>query len=79
MPFAFQRLKSYWKPPFRYEAEGTMIVDANGARILDVRGWGHLTGKGSHGITETLATEIQDEIGKDVAELLNANWPKKSQ
>jgi hypothetical protein len=78
MLFATQRLKSYWKPPFRYEAEGTMIVDANGARILDVRGWGHLTGKGSHGIHETNAESIQDEIGRDVATLLNDNWPKKS-
>lgn len=73
--FKLQSIKSYWTPPFSYVPEGTMIIDANGARIIDVRGWGHLTGKGSHGITETLAGEIQDEIGKDLATLLNANWP----
>jgi hypothetical protein len=73
--FSIQKLKRYWQKPFRYEPEGTMIVDANGARILDVRGWGHLTGKGSHGVNEKFAAEIQDEIGRDVAAFLNTEWP----
>lgn len=74
--FPFKHAAHYWTPPFRYESEGTMIVDANGARILDVRGWGHLTGQGSHGIHPKNAEDVQDDIGRGVAELLNANWPK---
>jgi hypothetical protein len=66
----------YWGAPFRYEPEGTMIVDANGDRILDVRGWGHLTGKGAHGLPDSDAERIQDALGNAVAKILNANWPK---
>lgn len=66
---------AYWLPPFRYDDEGQMIVDANGDRVLDVRGWGHLTGQGSHRLCHDIAESIQGEIGYGVAQLLNQAWP----
>ena len=70
----FDKAKSYWKPPFRYVAEGTMIVDADEARIIDVRGWGHLTGQGAWRLPDEKAEEIQDQIGRHLALMLNVAW-----
>jgi hypothetical protein len=65
----------YWKTPFRHECG--MIWDANGDRILDVRGWGHLTGSGAHGLTCDVAAKVQDEMAKFVAKVVTENWPKE--
>ena len=64
-----------WKPPFRYNMDGQWIEDSKGQRMLDMRGWGYLTGKGSEslGMDEDAAAKIQDNIGKRTAELLNAD------
>lgn len=64
-----------WQPPFRYNMDGQWIEDSNGQRMLDLRGWGFLTGKGSEalGMDEDAAAKIQDDIGKHVAELLTAD------
>ena len=63
-----------WKPPFRYERFGTQIVDSRDNRIVDVRGWGYLTGKGGGlGMSEDQAEKIQDRIGEQVAAALNAS------
>ena len=64
-----------WKPPFRYERFGTQIVDSRDNRIVDVRGWGYLTGFGfaEHGMSEDQAEKIQDRIGEQVAAALNAS------
>ena len=69
-----------WKPPFRYDAVGQWIEDSNGQLMLDVRGWGHLTGKGSEalGIGYADATKIQDNIGQLTVQLLNAQ-PKQEE
>lgn len=64
----------YWKPPFHH-TEG-MIWDANNDRILDVRGWGHLTGQGAHGLAYDAAVLIQEEMGQFVAKVMTENWPK---
>ena len=60
-----------WKPPFRYEDFGTQIVDSGGQKILDMRGWGFLTGQGSLAMDSAKAEEIQIRIGNRVAELMN--------
>ncbi len=61
-----------FKPPFRYETFGTQILDSRGQRIVDVRGWGYLTGKGGGlGLDEDQAEKIQDRIGEQVAAALN--------
>lgn len=67
--------KRYWKAPFRYDAEGQIITDANGERALDVRGWGYLTGRGAEGIDVVTAIRIQDDFGASVVRILNASWP----
>ena len=50
------------------------IFDANNAPVLDVRGWGYLTGNGCLGLPEDEAAEIQDRFGNQVAELLTKHW-----
>jgi hypothetical protein len=64
-----------WQPPFRYNMDGQWIEDSKGQRMLDIRGWGYLTGKGSEalGMDEDAAAKIQDAIGKRTADLLNAD------
>ena len=37
-----------WQPPFRYNMDGQWIEDAKGQRMLDMRGWGYLTGSVAH-------------------------------
>lgn len=68
-----RKVVTHWHAPFRYESEGTMIVDRKGNRILDVRGWGYLTGSGATALdmSEDRAAEIQDIIGEAVADFLN--------
>lgn len=64
-----------WQPPFRYNMDGQWIEDSKGERMLDMRGWGYLTGKGLEalGMDEDAAAKIQDSIGKRTADLLNAD------
>lgn len=64
-----------WQPPFSYNMDGQWIEDSKGNRMLDMRGWGYLTGKGSEalGMDEDDAAKIQDAIGQRTAELLNAD------
>ena len=73
----FGLARRYWAAPFRYDAEGQFIWDANGERVVDLRGWGHLTGKGSHALAETTALKIVDDLGEGVAKVLNTSWPNK--
>lgn len=56
-----------------------MVVDARGERILDVRGWGYMTGKGSCalGMSDESAARVQDEIGRNVATMLTALWQNR--
>lgn len=64
-----------WEPPFYYDASGQWIHDSNGHRMLDLRGWGFLTG--FHRIHAKTATEIQDRLGERIAELLNKDASKQ--
>lgn len=66
----------YFKPPFKYHAGASAILDANLTMFLDVRGYGHLTGKGAHGLTDAAACAIQDQLGEATAKLLNENWER---
>jgi hypothetical protein len=70
----FALARPYWKAPFRYEPEGTCIFDADGSKILDVRGWGHLTGRGAWKLPEAQAEAIQDQLGRHLALVLNTAW-----
>jgi hypothetical protein len=73
-----ERLKkalTYWRGPFTYHDEGGIITDAHGSRIIDIRGWGRLTGTGSEGrgLPERVASVIQDDIGVALADFLNSS------
>lgn len=62
-----------WKPPFRYDPHGTSILDSENRLMLDIRGLGFLTGKGSEALAmnEEGACVIQDAIGEHVTKFLN--------
>ena len=64
-----------FKPPFVYDVHGQLINDSEGDRVLDMRGWGRLTGRGSRaaGFSDELGAAIQDRIGRRVVELMNAD------
>ncbi len=69
---SFLLAKPYWRPPFKHDSG--MIVDRDHHRMLDVRGWGHLTGGGAHALNDDKAAAIQDQIGESVAALINLHW-----
>lgn len=68
-PRAESSIYAPWIPPFRYDVDGQWIEDSKGQRMLDVRGWGFLTG--FLGVHRDIAAEIQDRLGRRIAELLN--------
>ena len=60
-----------FKKPFVYDDYGYSIMDANGNKVIDVRGWGYLTGKGALGYSSDKAKGIQDNIGRHIAQMMN--------
>ena len=68
-----------FEPPFRYNFDGQWIEDSRGQRLLDLRGWGYLTGMGSGalGMPPQAAAGIQDAIGCRVVDLMNNDLPEK--
>lgn len=65
-----------YKAPFRYECG--FIWDANNSMVVDnfaenaaarIRGWGAIQ-------YLPQAEELQDEVGKLIAEILTEHWPK---
>jgi hypothetical protein len=60
-----------FKPPFNYDYEGLCIVDIAGNMIVDIRGWGFLTGKGAMAYDSDKAAAIQDGIGWRIARIMN--------
>jgi hypothetical protein len=65
---------SPFKGPFRYDPAVSAIFDVGNHRVLDVRGWGYLTGKGvgALGMADDEAEDAQKAIGQHVCDLLNA-------
>lgn len=62
-----------FETPFRFEPLGPAVFDHFGHRVLDLRGWGFLTGKGTgaKGLPEETAANIQNGIGSRLAALMN--------
>lgn len=60
----------FFKPPFVLSCGA--IVDADGHKILDVRGWGHLIGRGQPEFIDDgeLAAKVQDWLGERIAEVM---------
>ena len=71
----FPLARPYWKPPFSFTCG--MINDSEGSRIVDIRGWGHLTGTGAHHLPSEQAEKVQDQLGEHLAELLTKYWNPK--
>lgn len=74
--FSDEPHKSQYSPfvlPFAYNMGAQVILDARNNTVLDVRGWGFLTGQGTLGqkLSEDEAMKIQDGIGLRVAQLMN--------
>jgi len=61
--------------PYTYDTHGCFIRDANNTKILDLKGWGRLTGLGEGGLAMTPenAMELQDEFGAFLSEMLNTS------
>jgi hypothetical protein len=59
-----------FKPPFRYRPDFADICDARSQKMLDIRGWGHLTGAGALNMGSEEAAAIQNGIGERVAKLV---------
>ena len=57
-----------------------LIFDSQDRIILEVRGWGYLTGSGSGGLglNPESAANLQDSFGAQVAELLNAEATRRA-
>ena len=65
---------SPWCPPFNYDALGSRIIDSSGQLVIDIRGWGFLTGraqKGALAMHELDAMKIQDRLGEHLVTLMN--------
>lgn len=64
-----------FKKPFKYDENGQFILDAENTIVLEVRGWGRLTGKGRGGLglSPDEAVDLYDRFGERVAKLLNEN------
>ena len=67
----------HFKGPFVYDNDLQLIrcesEEAGGSNVLEMRGWGFLTGKGGGlGLDPDDAAEIQDELGELLVEFMNA-------
>lgn len=72
-----QHGSQFGKPPFSYCKMGQQIYDSNGLLVLDVRGWGALTGQGcACAVSEDQAMQIQDAFGTKVVQVLNDHFPR---
>lgn len=63
-------LRDAFAPPFHYERDGQVILDAENRMVLDVRGWGHLQHFES-------GEALQDEFGEMVAMAVNDAWNRR--
>lgn len=62
--------------PWRYDEMGHWVVDKNGNRIFDMRGWGHLTGGGGLNLSYEEAAKLQDDLAKKIIETMNKEGGK---
>jgi hypothetical protein len=57
--------------PFIHAEDSTFVLDGNGNPVIEVRGWGHL----SHKMTDEEAGNVQEQMAKTIADMLNALTP----
>lgn len=61
--------------PWKLDEEGLFITDADGRKLLDIRGWGHLTGKAALALPDNEASDHQKELGEFIVHLVNTPIP----
>lgn len=61
-----------WTLPLRADEYGCYVFDADGHMIVQIRGWGHLTGQGGLRLPEDEAIAVQVAWGKAIAAAVNA-------
>lgn len=66
--------KTWPELPVALDEHGLFIHDANGSRVVDIRGWGRLTGlgHGAMGLPSKDANAIQHAVGRHIVAALNA-------
>lgn len=66
--------KSFFPPPYKHYMGAIWVQNDGEHKMLDVRGWGHLTGRGQKRFISDDATaeKVQDEMGNWAANALNA-------
>jgi len=68
-----------FNPPFHYEEIGGCVMDSENRIVLEVRGWGYLTGRCGLNLSDKVACGVQDRFGRHLAELLNQDHPDHEQ
>lgn len=56
---------------YRYDNLGQVVLNQDGKEILQIRGWGYLTGVGSLRLSCEEATKIQEDLGTYIVNRLN--------
>lgn len=64
--------------PWKLDEYGLFIMDAGNRKVLDIRGWGHLTGGGALHLPQKDAEEAQKELGHFLVNLVNNPIPDKN-
>lgn len=61
-----------WKLPLRVDPFGSYIFDRDGQMIAQIRGWGHLTGKGGGlGLDDATAITVQKQRAQAIVDAVN--------
>ena len=64
------------RTPWTLDENGLTIYDADQNRLLDIRGWGALTGGGGLALNHDVAEAAQIQLAKHIIELVNASSKK---
>lgn len=57
--------------PWKYVPEAGFVIDSKSRKVLDIRGWGHLTGGGGLDMSYEEARAAQNELGEYLVALVN--------
>ena len=60
-------VRDLFKKPFKYDSYGQTVFDDENNMVVQIRGWGYLSG-----ITdEETASKAQDKLGEEIVKMLN--------
>jgi hypothetical protein len=74
----------YLKLPLKAMGKGMYIVDDDGEMVAQIRGWGHLTGKGGNGPKLSVDDAIAEQVARqefliEAANRAVSGWVKTSE